>query len=108
MLRMLLMRPGTDWLILYCSASRTRSALRNGEPAGYNGTTRPPCTMDWGAYGASVAGPGFGTAKGAGSGGSAACGVLCALRLAAASAVHSSAAEADPRVFPCIVKKLYH
>src|SRR5260370_11202071 len=104
MLTMLLMRPGTDWLMLYCSASRTRSTLRKGEPAGYSGTTTPPCTMGRGAYGASVAGPGFGTARGAGSGGSAACGVLCALTLTAASAVHSSAAKADPSVFLCIVK----
>src|SRR5579883_2497300 len=59
--------------MLYCSASFTRSAFKNGEPGGYNGTTIPPCRMGCGAYGASVTGAGFGTAIGAGSGGSFAC-----------------------------------
>ena len=49
MLTMLLMRPGTDWLMLYCSGSRTRSALRKGEPGGYSGTTTPPGRMGRGA-----------------------------------------------------------
>src|SRR6185369_8866380 len=78
MLTMLLMRPGTAWLMLYCSGSRTRSALRKGEPGGYSGTTTPPATIGCGAYGASVAGPGFGTAIGAGRAGSGAR-EICAL-----------------------------
>src|SRR5882672_6339239 len=63
MLTMLLIRPGTALLILYCSASRTRSLLSNGESGGYNGRTIPPCTIGCGAYGESFAGPGFGTAS---------------------------------------------
>src|ERR1035437_2205837 len=85
MLTMLLMRPGTAWLMLYCSASRTRSALSNGEPGGYSGTTTPPGKMGNGEYGASFAGPGFGTDKGAGSGASVARGAFWALPAVAAS-----------------------
>src|SRR5450432_980212 len=50
--------------------------------------------MGNGAYGASVAGPGFGTASGAGRGAS----VFCALPLTTARAIHSSAPKADPMV----------
>src|SRR5580698_2340450 len=75
---MLLMRPGTAWLILYCSGSRMRSILRYGEPGGYRVTTTPPGKMGCGANGASVAGPGLGTPRGAGSGGSEAGGAFCA------------------------------
>jgi hypothetical protein len=70
MLTMLKIRPGTVWRMLYCSASRTRSAFKNGEPERYNGTTMPPGNIGRGAYAESVAGAGAGTAKGAGSGGS--------------------------------------
>src|SRR5580692_2590588 len=73
MLTMLLTRPGAAWLMLYCSASRTRSLLRYGEPGGYSVNTTPPGRIDVGAYGASVAAPGFGTARGAGSGARAFC-----------------------------------
>src|SRR5207237_926379 len=55
----------TALLILYCSASRTRSWLRNGEFGGYSGTTIPPCTIGCGAYGASFVGPGLGTSNAA-------------------------------------------
>src|ERR1035437_604924 len=106
MLTMLLMRPGTAWLMLYCSASRTRSALSNGEPGGYSGTTTPPGKMGNGAYGASFAGPGFGTDKGAGSGASVARGAFWALPAVAASTVHSSAGKADPMVFLGITLRL--
>src|SRR5882672_3574140 len=68
MLTMLLMRPGTALLILYCSASRTRSALRNADPAGYSGTTTPPWRIGCGAYGASFVGPGCGTPRAGGRG----------------------------------------
>src|SRR5438552_166383 len=93
MLTMLPIRPGTAWLMLYCSASRTRSALRNGEPGGYKGTTTPPCRIGSGAYAASFDGPGFGTPIGAGSGGSAARGVLCAAAMAAPKTVNSNRAH---------------
>src|SRR5688572_10532112 len=68
-LTILLIRPGTAWLMLYCSGSRIRSILRKGEPGGYSGTTMPPGRIGDGAYGPPVAGPGFGTVRGAGSGG---------------------------------------
>src|SRR5205807_1678240 len=87
MLTMLLIRPGTVWLMLYCSASRTRSALRYGDPGGKSGITTPPCKIGNGAYGASVATPGFGVARGAGSGGNAARGPVCAVAAIATSAV---------------------
>src|SRR5207302_8998827 len=61
--------------------------------------------MGKGAYGASVAGPGFGTASGAGSGGSVARGAvlaggegLCALPVVNASAIRSGTAKAGPAV----------
>src|SRR2546421_10454179 len=66
MLTMLLIRPGTAWLMLYCSASRTLSALRYGDPGGNSVITPPPCRMGCGASGASVAAPGLGTPMGAG------------------------------------------
>jgi len=49
MLTMLLMRPGTTWLMLYTSASRTLSAFRYGDPGGYNVTTTPPGKIACGA-----------------------------------------------------------
>ena len=49
MLTMLLMRPGTVWLMLYCSASRMRPALRKDEPGGYRVTTTPPGRIGCGA-----------------------------------------------------------
>src|SRR5580698_10150938 len=73
MLTMLLMRPGAAGLMLYCSASRTRSILRKGEPGGNSVTTTPPGRIGCGAYGALVDGPGEGTPAEAGRGGSVFC-----------------------------------
>ena len=70
MLTMLLMRPGTALLRLYCSASRMRSRLSKVETGGYSVTTTPPGKIDCGAYGASFVSAGFGTPSGAGTGGS--------------------------------------
>src|SRR5271170_3569310 len=92
---MLLTRPGELWLMLYCSGSLMRSILRYGEPGGYSVTTTPPGRRAVGAYGASVVGPGFGTSRGAGSGGRAARGALCA-QTNAASAAKS---KANPNAF---------
>ena len=69
MLTMLLIRPGTLWLMLYCSGSRTRASFRNLDPCGYSGMTIPPGSIDCGAYGSPVEGPGFGTSIGDGIGG---------------------------------------
>src|ERR1043165_8896351 len=92
MLTMLEIRPGTVWLMLYCSASRTRSAFRKGEPERYRGTTLPPGKIGPGAYADSVAAAGAGTAKGAGSGGS-----FCATEDAAARSNTSCGAKSDTR-----------
>src|SRR6201999_1335303 len=80
---MLLMRPGAAVLILYCSGILILSFFRYGESGGNNGITTPPCTMGWGAYGASVCVPGLGTLIGAGIGGNGACGTVasCAAAL---------------------------
>src|ERR1700730_17065738 len=61
--------------------------------------------MGDGEYGASVAGPGFGTERGAGSGGSVArcCAVSCALAPLKASAVRNSGVKADQTRFLLIV-----
>src|SRR5690349_21758909 len=80
----LLMRPGTAVLMLYTSGSRILSAFRYGDPGGNSVTTTPPGRIGWGAYGASVAGPGFGTLSGAGGGGS--FGRSCAIRVKTAAA----------------------
>src|SRR5271157_4401775 len=77
-LTMLLIRPGTALLRLYCSASRTRSFLSKGESAEYSGTTTPPGRIGCGAYGASLVGPGFGAPKAGGRGGSAPAGEVSA------------------------------
>jgi len=69
-LMMLLIRPGAALLMLYCSASRTRSFLRCGESGGYNGITIPPCRIGCGAYGASLVAPAAGTFSGGGTAGS--------------------------------------
>src|SRR5580658_1830555 len=99
MLTILLTRPGELWLMLYCSGSRMCSGLRYGEPGGYRVTTTPPGRRAVGAYGASVAGPGFGTASGAGRAGRAACGVLCAAALCVkARAASVAKVKADPTV----------
>jgi hypothetical protein len=55
--------------------------------------------MGNGAYGASFAGPGFGTDNGAGSGGSVACGVFWPLPQVTVSAVNSSGTKAFEMVF---------
>src|ERR1017187_10171827 len=55
--------------------------------------------MGNGAYGASFAGPGFGTDNGAGSGGSVACGVFWPLLQVTVSAVNSSGTKAFEMVF---------
>jgi hypothetical protein len=49
MLTMLLIRPGTAWFMLYCSAWRTFSMLRKGEPGGYRVITTPPGKIGNGA-----------------------------------------------------------
>ena len=64
--------------MLYCSGSLTRSIFRYGDPGGNSVTTTPPGKIGCGAYGASVAGAGFGTAIGAGRGGNARGAVPCA------------------------------
>src|SRR5215471_15490364 len=99
---MLPIRPGTVWLMLYCSASRTRSAFRNDELAGYSGTTIPPATMGCGAYGPSVTGPGFGTAIGAGIGGNAARGDADCARPMIGAAVSSDAVNKNLPICLCI------
>src|ERR1017187_1035123 len=55
--------------------------------------------MGNGAYGASFAGPGFGTDNGAGSGGSVACGVFWPLPQVTVSAVNRSGTKAFEMVF---------
>ena len=90
MFTMLLTRPGTAVLMLYCSGSRTRAGLRNGEPAGKSGTTTPPGRIACGAYGPSPAGPGWGRDCAAGRAGSGARGVCCAAALNSVSAIHPS------------------
>ena len=69
MLTMLLIRPGTAWLMLYClglaDAVHLQIAASRADTAGQS---TPPGRIGCGAYGASVAGPGVGnalTARGA-------------------------------------------
>src|ERR1039457_2237152 len=97
---MLPMRPATDPLMLYFSGMLIFSLLRYGESARNSGITIPPCRMGCGAYGASVCGPGCGTLSGAGSGGNGAC--SCAAALPTVRADTSSAAHANPAIFPVI------